>query len=50
MKNTIKTYNFLILIGKTQLQVDIDAYTEDEAIDIIQKEYPIDEGYHYILI
>lgn len=50
MKNIMETYNFLITIGKTQFQIDVDANTEDEAIDIIQKEYSIDDGYHYMLI
>lgn len=46
----METYNFIVTIGNMQFGIDIDACSEDEAIDIVQKEYPIDEGYHYMLI
>lgn len=46
----MNTYNFLIILGKTQFDVEVNSKTEDEAIDIIRKEYPIDEGYYYILM
>jgi hypothetical protein len=46
----MQTYNFIVMIGKNQFGLDVNAYTEDEAIDIIQKEYPIEQGYRYILL
>ena len=46
----MKTYNFLVTIGKTHFEIDVNAYNEDEAINIIQNEFPIDDGYHYILL
>lgn len=49
MKN-IKTYNFLITLGRHSFIVDINAKSEDEAIDIINESYPLNEGYHYMLI
>lgn len=50
MKNIMKTYNFLVIIGKTQFQIDINAYTENEALTIMEKEYPRSDGCFYILI
>jgi len=50
MKNIMHTYNFIIINGKINFNLDVDAKTEDEAIDIVRREYPIDDGYRYILL
>ena len=46
----MKTYNFIIEIGSISFGLEVNAYSENEAIDIIQKEYPYSEGYRYVLI
>ncbi len=46
----MKTYNFIIGIGSISFQLEVNAHSEDEAIDMIQEEYPYSEGYHYMLI
>ena len=50
MNKRLKTYNFLISCGKIAFQLDINAYTEDEAIDIVLEQYPQNSGFTYILL
>lgn len=37
-------------MGPTEIIQEINAYSQDEAIDIIRKEYPSDLGWFYILM
>lgn len=47
----MNTYNFVIFInGIAIIQVDINAYNEDEAIEIIKENYPSEEGFRYMLL
>ena len=47
----MNTYNFVILTnGIAIVQVDINAYNEDEAIEIIKENYPSEEGFGYMLL
>ena len=51
MKNNyLRTYNFLVFNGRVQLQTDINAYDEDEAMDLIAENYPEQEGWSFILM
>lgn len=46
----MKTYNFLVIFGQLQKVIDIDAYSQEEALSIMKENYPRDEGYIYFLI
>lgn len=46
----MRTYNFLVTIGSLEYIVDINALNEEEAFEIISKEYPKFEGWNYYLI
>ena len=46
----MKTYSFLVTIGSYEQIVEINALNEQEAIDIISREYPRMEGWRYMLI
>lgn len=46
----MKTYHFLVRLGNIKLTIDIEARSEKQAIKIIQKEYPSEDGYSYILL
>ena len=46
----MKTYSFLVTIGSYEQIVEINALNEQEAIDIISREYPRMEGWRYVLI
>lgn len=47
----MKTYNFIIFQnGKDVADIEVNAKTEQEAKDNIQKEYPAYKGYTYELI
>lgn len=46
----MKTYSFLVTIGSYEQIVEINALSEQEAIDIISREYPMMEGWRYTLI
>lgn len=51
MKNSyLHTYNFIIINGNMQFQIETNAYSQDEAIDIILEQYPKQEGWNFILI
>lgn len=50
MKNTMRTYNFFIRLGTCEFLLDVNAFSEDEALDIISNEYPQQDGWQYILI
>lgn len=40
----MKTFNFIVSIGNLTYNVDVDAFNEDDALDLIQNEYPEQEG------
>lgn len=46
----MKTYNFIVFLGKVQMIIDINAHNQNEAIKIVKQEYPSDMGWNYILI
>lgn len=46
----MRTYSFLVSIGSYEKIVEINALSEQEAIDIISREYPKLEGWRYVLI
>lgn len=46
----MKTYNFIIFCGKIQFGLEINANSQDEALDIVSKEYPTDAGWYFILL
>lgn len=46
----MRTYSFLVSIGSYEQIVEINALSEEEAIEIISREYPWIEGWRYVLI
>lgn len=46
----MRTYNFIVTIGSLSYNVDINAASEDEAIQIIRQSYPALEGWNYVLL
>lgn len=46
----MKTYNFIVWIGSLEYNIEINATNEEEALDIMSKEYPRIEGWRYMLI
>lgn len=46
----MKTYNFIVLIGSLEYIIEVNASCEDEALDIMSREYPRTEGWRYMLI
>lgn len=47
----MNTYNFVIFInGIAIFQIDINAYNEDKAIEIIKENYPLEDGFEYMLL
>lgn len=46
----MRTYSFLVSIGSYEQIVEINALSEQEAIDIISREYPRLEGWRYVLM
>lgn len=46
----MRTYSFLVSIGSYEQIVEINALSEEEATEIISREYPRMEGWRYVLI
>ena len=46
----MRTYNFLVTIGSLEYIIEINAISEEEALDIMSREYPKMEGWKYFLI
>lgn len=46
----MKVHKFIVIVGMLKFGTEIEASTEKEAIKIINKLYPKQEGYKYILL
>ena len=46
----MQTYNFIVTIGSLSYNIDVNAMSEEEAIQTIEQSYPALEGWRYILL
>lgn len=46
----MNTYNFLVRMGSVQYGIEVNATTEEEAIEILCNEYSPEEGWSYMLL
>jgi len=46
----MKTYNFIVFQGGTNFHVDVNAESDDEAIDLLRKDWPESSGWNFVLI
>ena len=46
----MKTYNFFVFIGSNEQIVEINAQSEEEALDIMSEQFPHSEGWRYVLM
>ena len=46
----MKTYNFIVFQGGTSFQVNVNAESDYEAIELLRKDWPENCGWNFVLI